>query len=87
MTDPSSPRREADSEQGYALALVPLAKEIMDYVRAKVPEGTEYAVLLVPSGVDESGLRRTVAMSTDRERMAFYAAQWVLDVHRNKEPG
>lgn len=74
-----------DAEEGYAMALVPLAKDVMDYVRLKMPEGVEFAVLLVPPGRDDEGLNRVVAMSTNRERMAFYAAQWALDVHKHKE--
>jgi hypothetical protein len=65
-------------EERFALALVPVMKEIADFVREKLPTGTDFGVLiLVPSTVPgEEG--RVLAITSDRRRVAVGAAQWVL---------
>lgn len=82
---PSESSSDADADRGYALALLPLAKEIVAFVKDRIPPDTEYAVLLVPATTDQHGLKRTVAISSNRDRMSFYAAQWALDVHSQNE--
>lgn len=69
-----------NTEEGYALAIVPIAKEIADFVRARIPEGADFGVLLFANPVERGGEGRIVAVTSDRERVAFYAAQWALDV-------
>lgn len=70
-----------DDESRAALALIPFAKEIADFVRAKVPEGTQWGVLLLVDGKPEG---RVIALTSDRGKVAVAAAQWVLDVLRKK---
>ena len=63
-----------------ALALVPHAKEIADFVRAKIPDGLHWGVLILVPGKPEG---RVVAVTSDRQQVAIGAAQWVLDVLRD----
>lgn len=78
---PDTPEREA--EIGYMLALQPIAKEIMDLVKAKLPPGQHFG-LIIPIQSKIPGVEsRVLAISTDRAVIAPAAAQWALDLHRN----
>ena len=83
MADFRSVRSEpftTDDEERAAMALVPLAKEIADFVRRKIPDGADFGVLLFakpPKGQIEG---RVIAVTSDRDRVAPYAAQWALSV-------
>lgn len=69
-----------EDEERAALALVPLAKEIADFVRGKIPEGADFGVLLFAKPPDGQQEGRVIAVTSDRDRVAVYAAQWVLSV-------
>lgn len=69
-----------EEDERAALALVPLAKEIADFVRDRIPAGADFGVLLFakpPAGQAEG---RVIAVTSDRDRVAPYAAQWALSV-------
>jgi hypothetical protein len=70
----------AQTEEGYALAIAPLMQEIADMVKAKLPAGTDFGVLVFAPSSDPKREGRVLAATTDRTRMATYAAQWVLTV-------
>ena len=72
----------AKAEEGFALAVAPLMREIADGVRAKLPDGTHFALqILAPSSVPgEAG--RLMAISSDRDVMAPHVAQWVTTILR-----
>jgi hypothetical protein len=76
----SEQTREAD--ENAALALVPLAKEIAAFCRSRLPDGQHFGVI-IPVRVAK-GEVRIIALTSDREQIAPYAAQWALDVHRNR---
>jgi hypothetical protein len=69
-----------EEDERAALALVPLAKEIADFVRGKIPPDADFGVLLFakpPAGQQEG---RVIVVTSDRDRVACHAAQWVLSV-------
>jgi hypothetical protein len=73
-------------DEGYALALVPIAKEITDFIRSRLPEGQHFGVLIPVRDPAKRGEATIIALSSDRDVIAPVAAQWALDVHRrNKE--
>lgn len=63
-------------EAGLALAIVPLTKEIMDAVKAKLPEGVHFGVMVLVPGKPHG---HVVAMTTDRDVVAAAVAEWVLE--------
>lgn len=70
---------DVDADVAKARALEPLAKEISDYVRAKLPPDTDFGVFIVrkPNGTPgDTG--DVLALTSDRERMARQVAGWVL---------
>lgn len=70
-----------DGDERDALALTPLAKSIADDVRAKLPEGTHFAVfVLAPTSTPGEG--RVIAVTSDREVMLPNVAQWVMSLLR-----
>lgn len=69
------PTREED--ESFALAIAPAMQDLMDTVRARLPEGTHFAVLVEAKG---NGCARVIAASTDRQHMALRAAEWALSV-------
>lgn len=60
-----------------ALALTPVAKELMDHIRERLPEGTDFGLMILVPGNAEG---RVVAITTDRDVLAFAVAQWVISV-------
>lgn len=76
----------AATEEAYGLAVAPLLQEIADYVRGKLPAGTDFGVLVVAPPVEGGKEGRVLAITTDRTRMAHYAAQWVVTVLPRKAP-
>jgi hypothetical protein len=75
----SEPTRRDD--ENAMLALIPLAKEIADYCRSRLPAGQHFGVI-IPVRVAEKEVR-IIALTSDREQIASYAARWALDVHEN----
>jgi hypothetical protein len=75
-----------EAEEGFALALTPIAKEIADFVRSKLPEGTDFGVLVLVPNRDPKAEGRVIAVTSDRRRVATAAAQWVLTVLPRKKP-
>lgn len=69
-----------DQEEQATLALVPLAKEIADFVRDRIPAGTDFGVLLFAKPPEGQIEGRVIAVTSDRDRVAPYAAQWALSV-------
>jgi hypothetical protein len=76
---PSEPTRRDD--ENAMLALIPLAKEIADFCRSRLPEGQHFGVI-IPVRVADKEVR-IIALTSDREQIAPYAARWALDVHQN----
>lgn len=74
-------RRE---EEAHVLAIAPIMKEIADMVKAKLPAGTDFGVLVFAPSREPNEEGRVLAVTTDRERMATYAAQWALTVLPSK---
>jgi hypothetical protein len=74
----AEPTRRDD--ENAMLALVPLAKEIADFCRSRLPEGQHFGVI-IPVRVAEKEVR-IIALTSDREQVAPYAAQWALDVFK-----
>lgn len=70
----------ADSEEAFALAVAPILKEMANSVRDRLPSGTDFGVLVFAPADDRKGDGRVLAITTDRQRMARYAARWVLTV-------
>ena len=68
------------AEEGYALAIAPLLNEIAEYVKTKLPPGTDFGVLVFAPSSDPKAEGRIMAVTTNRDRMAVYAAKWVLTV-------
>ena len=81
MADQPS-RRE---EENAALALIPLVKEIAEFVRSKLPKGQHFGVLIPVKDPHRPGEVRIIALTSDRDILAPFAAQWALDVHRQKK--
>lgn len=78
-------RRE---DENAALAMIPLAKEIADFVRSRLPAGQDFGVLIPVKDPHRPGEVNIIALTSDRDIIAPFAAQWALDVHRqNKESG
>lgn len=73
------------AEEGYGLAIAPLMQEIADFVKSKLPAGTDFGVLIYAPSSDPKAEGRVIAVTSDRDRMAFYAAQWILTVLPGKE--
>lgn len=69
------PEFDTDVESRFALAISPLMREIGDYVKSKLPPGTDFGVMVVVPGTPEG---RVIALTTDRERVAFAVGQWVI---------
>lgn len=63
-------------EAQLALAIVPLTKEIMDAVKAKLPPGVHFGVMVLVPGEPHG---HVVAMTTDRDMVAPAVAEWVLE--------
>jgi hypothetical protein len=70
----------SEQEEQATLALVPLAKEIADFVRGKIPAGADFGVLLFAKPPEGQHEGRVIAVTSDRDRVAHHAAQWVLSV-------
>lgn len=78
---PAGAGRTGDDDEDIvkARALHPLAREIADYVGAKLPPGTDYGVFLVrkPNGTPgDTG--EVLALTSDRMRLVHPVASWVL---------
>jgi hypothetical protein len=73
---------EMGAEARAALRLVPIAKEFMEDLRGRLPEGTHFGIMLLVPGDPEG---RVVAMTTDRDVVAPAVAMWVLDVLGTKK--
>lgn len=69
-------------DERAALRLVPIAKEFMDDLRGRLPDGTHFGIMLLVPGDPEG---RVVAMTTDRDVVAPAVAHWVMDVLSSKE--
>jgi hypothetical protein len=66
----------ADGESRALLGMLPIAKRLMDEIRAQLPDGMDFGLfLLVPTHGDEG---RIVAMTTDREVVGPAVAQWFI---------
>lgn len=72
---------DPELEEAFVLALAPLMKEIADYIKSRLPATTDFALLIGVPSPETSALGRVLAISTDRQRMAFLAAQWSLTIH------
>jgi hypothetical protein len=70
----------ARDEESHALAIAPLMREIADAVKAKLPEGTDFGVLIFAPASDPRAEGRVLAITTDRTRVAQYAVQWAATV-------
>jgi hypothetical protein len=71
----AQPTRTQD--EAFALALAPKIREMMDFVRDRLPKDTHFAVLIE---AETPGCARVLAGSTNRERMALRAAEWARSV-------
>jgi hypothetical protein len=69
-----------EEDENAALAMIPIAKEIMDFCRRLLPADQDFGVF-IPVRIS-AGEVRIIAMTTNRDRMAPYAARWALDVHQ-----
>lgn len=77
-----------DDEEKYMLALAPILKDIGDVVKAKLPPGIDFGVIVCVPSPNVGELGRVLAITTDRERVSFAAAQWCMNVHYNRgQPG
>ena len=72
---------DPEIEQAFALALAPKMKEIADYIKTQLPPTTDFAFLIGIPAPEVGAMGRVLAISTNRERMAFLAAQWALTAH------
>lgn len=79
----SHPSRRDD--ENAMLALIPLAKDIADFCRSRLPDGQHFGVL-IPVRVSPDEVR-VIAVTSDREQVAPYAAQWALDVFKRPTEG
>lgn len=73
----SDDEKRLDDEEMAALALIPFAKEVADMIRARVPQGTDFGVFFFADGEPEG---RVVAITSDRDRVAVYVGQWLLNI-------
>lgn len=73
---------EVDAEAKFALAMVPLGKEVMDRVRDMLPEGTHFGVFILTP--PHQGEGRVIALTTDRDVIAPNVAQWVVEILQRK---
>lgn len=67
-----------------ALALIPFAKEIADFVREKLPPDTHFGVLVLVPNSDPKLESRIIALTSDRHVVAHAAGQWVLNILSDK---
>lgn len=67
-----------DAERNFALALLPLAKEVADDVRARLPAGTHFGVFVLAPAVEPGGEGRVIAITSDRDVVLPAVAQWAL---------
>jgi hypothetical protein len=74
----SGPAWDSEEEAAFALAAAPLMRELLDLIRARVPEGTHFTVALLPPNADRRGWGRLLVGSTDRAVMLPNLANWVL---------
>lgn len=77
-----------DDEIAAVLQFVPHARELMDLLRAKLPEGVHFGLVILVPGNPEG---RVLALTTDRRRMARAAGEWIVSVLRDeldeRQPG
>jgi hypothetical protein len=73
-----------EAEARYALALVPLVKEVMNFCRGKFPPDTHFGVMVLVKPVPGQEYGRVVAMTTDRQVVAPAVAQWTIQVMRGE---
>lgn len=76
----------SDAEQAAMLALAPILRDFMADLQAKLPPETEIGILIAPPYRDGQGESRILALTTDRRRVAFLAAQWCLSVRDTPDP-
>lgn len=67
-------------DEESALQLLPAAREIRDFVEARIPPGTGWGVFLLPGEDDKDGLRRVLALTSNRDVMARAVGTWLMDV-------
>ncbi len=70
-------------EERAVLAMTPFAREIAAFVRSRIPEGADWGVLLFAKRLAGEDEGQVIALSSNRDRVAFYAAQWALSVMKN----
>jgi hypothetical protein len=75
---------DPEVEQAFVLALAPLMKEMADYIKARLPATTDFALLIGVPSPETGAMGRVLAISTDRQRMALLAAQWSLTIHETR---
>lgn len=68
------------AEEAFGLAIAPIMREIAELVKAKLPAGTDFGVLVLAPSAVPGAEGRVLAITTDRARVATGAAQWVLTV-------
>lgn len=73
-----------EQEEAFALAIAPKMQAMMDEIRAQLPEGTHFAILIE---AQRKGYARVLAASTNRSRMALRAAEWALSVNDQPDTG
>lgn len=73
---------ELGNDERAILRLAPIAKEWMQELQARLPEGTHFGVMILVPGKPEG---RIIAMTTDREIVAHAVAQWVLTALPRKD--
>lgn len=76
----------SDAEQAAVLALAPILRDFMRDPEAKLPPGTDIGIIIAPPFKDTRGEARILALTTDRHRVAFLAAQWCLSVRDTPDP-
>lgn len=76
---------DADADAKFALAMVPIGKEVMDRVRGMLPDGTHFGVFILTP--PHKGEGRVIALTTDRDVMAPQVAQWVIEILQRKAGG
>jgi hypothetical protein len=64
-----------DPDELDALALAPLGKEIADYVQARIPPGTGFAVFL-----EQRETKRVIAITSNRAKMLPLVGSWVTEM-------
>lgn len=89
MSDFKSVQQEpwnSEEEERHALRMLPFAKDIADYVKSKIPPDTDFGVLIFAKPLPGKKEGRVIAITSDRQRVAFYAAQWALSVKAPDDP-